>query len=111
MPSVTITISAWWAVAIAAQLAWLFVFAFGYRRVVAGLRRRNQWWNTPDWVDMVGYILVGPIGWVGAIWDAVETRRSRRRNQALRDALAVRNGPPFAEPLDDPEPPQGGGGS
>ena len=70
MPS--IEISGWWVVAIAVSFAWLFLIG---RPLNNSLQRRG--FELPE---PVPYLLAGPIGWYGLIYDQVDTWRRRRKS-------------------------------
>lgn len=88
MPSVTITISAWWAVAAVASVAWCFLIVRPAWRLIdnrlrsryRGDRRRYQQWR--DRIEPIALTLAGPVVWPFWAVDAFQgwqTRRWRNR--------------------------------
>jgi len=78
MPSIEIAISAWWAVALAAQVAWLFLVV---RPVWARFDRPSE--HRFRWVAVLAG---GPLLWALAAWDEIDQWKIQRHNRKMREA-------------------------
>jgi hypothetical protein len=92
VPSVEITISAWWAVAAFAQVVWLFGIVRPLwswldkrqgRKYAKDYRAHRRW---RERAEPVALFLSGPLVWGFWAYDSIDQRRTRRHNARMRAA-------------------------
>jgi hypothetical protein len=89
MPSIQITISAWWAVAVVAQMVWLFVVVRPLWSFIDGRVRQGDWRAHRRWRkrwEPVAMVVAGPLVWVFWAYESIEQRKVRRANARRRAA-------------------------